>query len=72
MRKSTAELFVSLDGVGRGMRLFEDGTPPIPLRLLSCEAFGTGVLNLFYAPAAAPRSAGYEDARVHLPREASS
>ncbi|MEW1637054.1 dihydrofolate reductase family protein [Streptomyces sp. NPDC093801] len=58
--------------VGRGMRLFEDDAPPIPLRLLSCEAFGTGVLNLFYAPAAAPRSAGYEDARTHLPRDGSA
>lgn len=39
--------------VGSGQRLFED-TPTHPLRLVSQEAFGTGVLNLSYAPAEAP------------------
>ncbi|MFF4370813.1 dihydrofolate reductase family protein [Streptomyces sp. NPDC001594] len=55
--------------VGRGMRLFADDGPPLPLRLVSSETFETGVLNLFYAPATAPGSASYEDAKVHLPRE---
>lgn len=36
--------------VGKGQRLFED-TPTHPLRLLSQQAFSTGVLNLTYAPA---------------------
>lgn len=36
--------------VGRGQRLFED-TATHPLRLVSHEAFQTGVLNLTYAPA---------------------
>ncbi|MEU8438713.1 dihydrofolate reductase family protein [Streptomyces sp. NPDC029216] len=54
--------------VGRGMRLFEEGVPPIPLRLVSGETFETGVLNLFYAPAAPPGSATYEDAKSHLPQ----
>jgi len=36
--------------VGQGQRLFED-TPTHPLRLVSHETFGTGVLNLAYAPA---------------------
>jgi dihydrofolate reductase len=36
--------------VGKGQRLFED-TPTHPLRLVSEEAFSTGVLNLSYAPA---------------------
>jgi dihydrofolate reductase len=34
-------------------RLFDDGGPPIPLRLISCEAFETGVLNLVYEPSVA-------------------
>lgn len=33
-----------------GFRLFEDGEPPIPLRLVSSQAFRTGVLNLVYEP----------------------
>ncbi|MFD8147240.1 dihydrofolate reductase family protein [Streptomyces sp. NPDC059708] len=63
------QLLVHPLAVGRGMRLFEEDVPPVPLRLLSCETFETGVLNLFYAPAAAPGEAGYEEARTHLPRE---
>lgn len=34
--------------VGKGERLFEDGGPTAPLRLLSSQTFGTGVLNLVY------------------------
>lgn len=49
-------------------RLFDEGQPPIPLRLISSQAFQTGVLNLVYAPATAPGDAGYEDAKAHLPR----
>ena len=36
--------------VGRGRRLFEDGTPHSPLELVASEAFPTGVLNLTYRP----------------------
>lgn len=36
--------------VGEGQRLFE-GTPTHPLTLVSQETFGSGVLNLTYAPA---------------------
>ncbi len=54
--------------VRTGMRLFEEGEPPIPLRLTFCETFETGVLNLFYAPAEEPGRATYEDAKSHLPR----
>ncbi|WP_328622724.1 hypothetical protein [Streptomyces sp. NBC_00354] len=45
-----------------------EGEPAVPLELVSCEAFEPGVLNLFYAPAERPGSAGYEDAKSHLPR----
>jgi dihydrofolate reductase len=34
-----------------GFKLFEEGKPPIPLRLVSAEPFATGVLNLVYEPA---------------------
>jgi dihydrofolate reductase len=51
-----------------GLRLFEDGKPPIPLELVSSQPFETGVLNLVYAPAATPGAAGYQDAKVHLPQ----
>jgi dihydrofolate reductase len=59
-------LFVHPIAVGRGMRLFDEDQPPIPLRLVSSEAFQTGVLHLVYAPAEAPDGAGYESAKRHL------
>jgi dihydrofolate reductase len=43
-------LLVHPIAVRKGMRLFDEGEPPIPLRLLSAETFTTGVLNLVYAP----------------------
>jgi dihydrofolate reductase len=61
-------LLVHPIAVRKGMRLFDEGERPIPLRLLSSEAFGTGVLNLVYGPAEAPGDATYEDAKVHLPQ----
>ena len=59
-------LFVHPIAMRRGMRLFDEGEPPIPLRLLSSETFTTGVLYLVYAPAEPADDAGYEDARGHL------
>jgi dihydrofolate reductase len=44
-------LLVHPIAVRKGMRLFEEGEPPIPLKLISSQTFQTGVLNLFYAPA---------------------
>ncbi|MFE2431686.1 dihydrofolate reductase family protein [Streptomyces sp. NPDC059373] len=52
----------------KGMRLFEEGEAPIPLKLISSETFQTGVLNLVYAPAEAAGSATYDDAKTHLPQ----
>jgi dihydrofolate reductase len=57
--------------VRAGMRLFDEGGPSIPLRLISSETFETGVLNLVYAPAEPPSDAGYEEARTHLPQDES-
>lgn len=44
-------LMVHPIAVRKGMRLFDEGEAPIPLRLISSETFETGVLNLVYAPA---------------------
>jgi hypothetical protein len=52
--------------VRKGMRLFDEGEPPVPLRLLSSEAFSTGVLNLVYGPAEPAGDVTYEDAKAHL------
>ena len=61
-------LLVHPIAVRKGMRLFDEGEPPIPLTLLSSEAFGTGVLNLAYGRADSTGDATYEDAKAHLPQ----
>ncbi|WAP56975.1 dihydrofolate reductase family protein [Streptomyces sp. S465] len=61
-------LLVHPIAVRRGMRLFDEGEPTIPLRLVSSAAFRTGVLHLVYAPAEPADDATYDDAKVHLPR----
>jgi len=52
----------------KGMRLFDEGEPPIPLRLVSSQTFQTGVLNLVYAPAESPGDTAYDDIKGHLPQ----
>jgi dihydrofolate reductase len=59
-------LLVHPIAVRRGMRLFDEGENPIPLRLISSETFETGVLNLVYEPAETAGDATYEDAKAHL------
>ena len=59
-------LLVHPIAVRKGMRLFDEGETPIPLRLISSETFETGVLNLVYAPAEPPGDVTYEDANVHI------
>jgi dihydrofolate reductase len=59
-------LLVHPIAVRKGMRLFDEGETPIPLRLISSETFKTGVLHLVYAPAESPSDATYEDAKVYL------
>jgi dihydrofolate reductase len=61
-------LLVHPIAVRTGMRLFDEGESPIPLKLLSSEAFSTGVLNLAYGPADSTGDATYEDAKAHLPQ----
>ncbi|OEU90790.1 pyrimidine reductase [Streptomyces abyssalis] len=62
------QLLVHPIAVRKGMRLFDEGESPIPLRLVSSETFGSGVLNLVYAPARSAGDAGYDDAKAHLPQ----
>ena len=59
-------LLVHPIAVRKGMRLFDEGESPIPLRLISSETFRTGVLNLVYGPAEPTGDATYDDAKVHL------
>ena len=59
-------LLVHPIAVRKGMRLFDEGDSPIPLKLISSEAFSTGVLNLVYGPAESTGDATYEDAKAHL------
>jgi dihydrofolate reductase len=62
------QLLVHPIAVRKGMRLFDEGEPTIPLELISSETFETGVLNLIYAPAESAGEAGYEEAKAHLPQ----
>ncbi|WP_433185392.1 dihydrofolate reductase family protein [Actinoallomurus sp. CA-150999] len=52
----------------KGMRLFDEGDSPIPLRLVSSQAFATGVMHLIYAPDESARTGTYDDAKAHLPQ----
>jgi dihydrofolate reductase len=62
-------LFVHPAIAGSGLRLFEDGAPEQPLRLLSSQPFATGVLHLVYGPDPDPPTGGYEQAKEQLPQE---
>jgi dihydrofolate reductase len=59
-------LLVHPIAVRKGMRLFDEGETPIPLRLISSETFETGVLNLVYQPDESTGDATYEDAKAQL------
>jgi dihydrofolate reductase len=61
-------LLVHPIAVRKGMRLFDEAETPFPLKLVSSEAFKTGVLNLVYGPAESSGDATYDDAKVHLPQ----
>jgi dihydrofolate reductase len=62
-------LFVHPVVAGSGLRLFEDGSPELPLRLLSATPFATGVIHLTYAPDPDPPTGGYDEAKETLPQE---
>ncbi|WP_225652338.1 dihydrofolate reductase family protein [Streptomyces pseudogriseolus] len=60
------QLIVHPIAVRKGMRLFDEGEPSIPLKLLRSETFSTGVLNLVYGPDTTPPTGGYEEAVASL------
>jgi dihydrofolate reductase len=62
-------LFVHPVLAGSGLRLFQDGVPEQPLRLLSSQPFATGVIHLVYAPDPNPPAGSYERATENLPQE---
>src|SRR4051794_31059884 len=62
-------LFVHPIAAGGGLRLFEDGGPERPLRLLSARPFRTGVVYLVYRPDPDPPTGGYDEAKEQLPHE---
>jgi dihydrofolate reductase len=47
----------------KGRRLFDDGDTAYHLKVVSTEAFPTGVIRVIYAPAEPPAPAGYDDAK---------
>lgn len=51
----------------RGERLFDEGEPLYPLRLLRSDVFPTGVVRLVYAPSTIPGSQTYEDVTDKVP-----
>jgi dihydrofolate reductase len=51
----------------RGERLFDEGEPLYPLRLLRSDVFPTGVVRLVYAPAELPGSTTDEDVTDRVP-----
>ena len=59
-------LFVHPATAGTGLRLFDDGAPARHLKLLSAEAFRTGVVHLVYGPDPNPPTGGYEEAKQNL------
>jgi dihydrofolate reductase len=65
-------LLVHPIAVRNGMRLFDEGESPIPLRLVSSQGFTTGVLNLIYAPAESTPAGTYDEAKAHLPQTENS
>ena len=59
-------LFVHPVLAGTGLTLFQEGSPQIPLRLLSSQPFATGVVHLVYGPDPDPPAGGYEQAKTNL------
>lgn len=50
-----------------GERLFDEGEPIYPLRLLRADVFPTGVVHLVYSPSELPGHEGYEDIKAKVP-----
>jgi dihydrofolate reductase len=65
-------LLVHPIAVRKGMRLFDEGESPVPLRLVSSQTFTTGVLYLVYAPAESAPTGTYDEAKANLPQSKNS
>jgi dihydrofolate reductase len=61
-------LLVHPVAIRKGTRLFDEGDSQVPLRLLSCQAFTTGVLHVVYGPVESAPAGTYDDAKAHLPQ----
>ena len=61
-------LFVHPATAGSGLKLFPEGGPALSLKLLSSEAFRTGVVHLVYGPDPEPPGGSYEEAKENLPQ----
>ena len=62
-------LFVHPVAAGKGLRLFDDGGPERPFKLVSAKPFATGVLYLVYAPDPNPPTGSYDEAKETLPAD---
>jgi dihydrofolate reductase len=62
-------LFVHPAVAGSGLRLFDVDGPALPLKLLSSQAFRSGVVYLVYGPDPTPPTGSYEAAKESLPQE---
>jgi dihydrofolate reductase len=62
-------LFVHPATAGSGLRLFEDGAPARPMKLVSAQPFATGVVHLVYGPDPNPPAGTYHEAKENLPQE---
>jgi dihydrofolate reductase len=55
-------LFVDPIAVRNGTRLFDERVAPLPLEMIRCTTFSTGVVHLVYGPVIAAPHANYRDA----------
>jgi dihydrofolate reductase len=62
-------LFVHPATAGSGLRLFEEGASARHLKLISSQAFSTGVVHLVYAPDPNPPTGSYDEAKESLPQD---
>src|SRR6266699_5921907 len=62
-------LFVHPATAGSGLKLFDDGGPARHLKLISSQAFSTGVVHLVYGPDPNPPTGSYDEAKEPLPPE---
>jgi dihydrofolate reductase len=62
-------LFVHPATAGAGLKLFDEGEPARQLKLISSQAFRTGVVYLVYGPDPNPPTGSYDEAKESLPQE---